>query len=426
MQDRASVGRAKLFFLGLVMAASCKGGCSSCAGMAGTTHIANKVDSATNAVGDAIRSLSTDSDKWRGTLEGLMKKLDPQATLRNEVANLLQDSIGVANAGVLCTSDFIAKRAVQRLRALQRGVPSQTDLDPDVCEVVPPLVEYEHWQKGNSPKIDLYGSDLEDRSLSVWLFEGKEKREVPAGLAHATRFQLTIDLGKKGVNLGPDSTRIKLIRGKDFARAIAEVVVSQPHMPPCETRTIPFHPNALTVVGKKCSIASADDDFNGHGPQVTLDYELSVDKGRRVQGVLDFFAMEAEKDGSSKHDFTCTEGANESTLYAAPDGWKIDKVNGVLKSHRSYYDSDPELQDSIHSAEGPIATWQVGPTAGIEGVRNVRVVVDFAKLEVTEHQDQDCKPSGSKKTPDPAPTPSGQKAPDDGKKHPPEPQPGGH
>src|SRR4051812_5251174 len=109
----------------------------------GVKDVTNTIDSAADktvaVIDEAIRAIQGSSASWQTALQDAQQKLtaDAQATVRNEIANLLQDSIGVANAGIFCTVDFVAQRIIQglgRIKNLVLGKPPPNDLSPSICE----------------------------------------------------------------------------------------------------------------------------------------------------------------------------------------------------------------------------------------------------------------------------------------------------
>lgn len=372
----------------LLLAATASDGCGAISSPL-KEGIENATGQGTSSIDDAIRTLNMDSDKWRSTLEDLVKKLDPKSLLRNEVANLLADSIGVANAGALCSVDYIGERAAKVLEGLVSGHKPPPDLT--VCEVVPAVVEFAHWQQGSSPKVDLYGYDLDDPKLEVWLISGKEKKQVSGVLAHTSHYQSAINLGGKGLKLDEHSSKIKVVRKGHFDDPVTEVAIAQPKTPVCDTKTITIKPNALSV--KPDAIGAGDNEFDGNGPLMHAAYKLSF-KGRKLTARLTLDAIEAkaEPPHPPQDDYTHFRGKQIDSVTTVEKGWKIVSIEGAASSAQKYYAGRSNVEDHVDGGNGPVAEWTFRGDQDGDDLGYTDVTVKMNPIKLVLRQVDDCVP----------------------------------
>jgi hypothetical protein len=309
---------------GLVLAlAPALPGCKGC--LSGVTDpISNVGTQATAVLQDGIDKITTNLSSWQTVLQEMQAKLtaDTQSTLRNEVTNLLQGSIAVANSSLQCDVDFIGHRVIQALRRLLDKATGKTPTDvlqPAVCSDVPTAVDYTAWQQSRVLKADIYGYDFDAGALSLSLLTGSARSDVSSRLTKSSSYSLTVNLGGAPQLFNGQQQKLQVIWKNDFANPLSEIPVVLPVTPLCQTRkvTVPAVP-PLSFTPPKAG--TGDNDFNGNGPAVTTQVSLSL-SGRTALTVTIF--MRARE---TQSDWTEVRGSTTRNIFNAEPGWAIDHV----------------------------------------------------------------------------------------------------
>lgn len=345
-------------------------------------HIDSDVDQALAVVNQGITDLGNNMADWKNILQGMESKLasDAQTSIRNEIANLVSGSIGVANAGIFCSADFIGERLIQALERIKAKLLNQKvseSLSPATCEASPSGIEYEHWQHNGIPKVDLFGYDLE-APLKLQLLDGNHTKDVTFALSRTSHYQVTINLGSNGVPLDASSKKIELLSG---TKLITAIPVIQPVTPVCQTKTVPFKGEPITFTPPH--VGSGDNDFVGHGPKITTRLTLSV-KGDGVDFSLFMDARE------TKSDWTEVSGKKSGTFYTPEHGWKVESVTPDHSEDSFTYSDGDHQPVTRYPGSGPVAYIKyIGDTEG-DDVGRTGETINFKQVDIELVQTTDC------------------------------------
>ncbi len=98
----------------------------------------------------------------------------------------------------------------------------------------------------------------------------------------------------------------------------------------------------------------------------------------------------------TEHDHTTASGQRIFDLYAAPAGWRIDGVAGVMAASVSFKDGGHSDSTFNLGSGGPVSRMVfVGDTNGKEAGTRTKVDVTFNQLQIKETQVADCVPAGA-------------------------------
>ncbi len=362
---------------GLNTGASCLGGLPDAA--------TNAVTDATLSIDNAVSQIQASSSSWQTALTQLEANLskDAQTTLSNEVGTLIQGSIGVANAGIFCTVDFIGVRVIQalgRLKAELLGQAAPSDLSPATCEVAPAAIDFALYQENRIGTVNLYGYDL-DAPMALKLVTGAVTTDVTADITRPSHYQITINLGSNGVKLTAQSQRLDLVATADPTHPVSSIAVVQPVTPVCEVKTLP--PVALAKISfQPPKVGNGDNDFAGHGPAIRATEDLSISAGVVHSSLF----MDAKE---TQGDWTEVEGTRTGIVYSPDPGWSVTTIAGPLHSEYSYTDSN-HTDDVFSPGSGPVDNFDFVGDTGDDDVGRTGVTVTFKPLSVTVTQVGNC------------------------------------
>jgi hypothetical protein len=191
--------------------------------------------------------------------------------------------------------------------------------------------------------LAFYGYDFDAASIQVLLQNGSQYLDVSQHLAKPTHYHMTLDLGRTGVQLSPNSRRF-VLKWKD--QEISSVTISQPPPP------APVPRRKITVKGK---IDIKDDEWfsdeYGHlkideefilspgsrrplqyiecvGGEVRVELELTVQLRRDLISFIDVTAVLFEGTSCSTDD---KEDSKRERIIVPPDGppvhWRYELLN---------------------------------------------------------------------------------------------------
>jgi hypothetical protein len=184
----------------------------------------------------AITTLDENSAEWQQVLKDLENNLisGVQATIRNEITNLITNSIASSGAEFRCNTDFIGKRVQESLQQfVAKLLGGELDFEPVFCASVPPIIPFQEVQENHLPAVIIYGYNLNNLSNFKVLLrnDGGAFRDVTETVQNPTNYVLTINLGINGVPLESISNQLDVTWNGD---TIYTIGISQPH-PPTET-----------------------------------------------------------------------------------------------------------------------------------------------------------------------------------------------
>jgi hypothetical protein len=323
----------------------------------GLENTRNAVQRTTEALSNAIDALQSSSADWQQVLKETESKLtqDSQATVRNEIANVLSRTVAQAGVEFRCDADFINKRVAEDLIAIKaaslgQSIPAPR---PSFCRVVPEVVDRSAVAQ-DVKRLSFYGYNFDHvDQLHVRLVNTDgSTNDVTNSVNHPTPYAMTLSFGATGVQLDDKSLRLELEWNQT---QVATVGVIQPRaaVPVCASKVVPvFAMDSQRTIGPyvppKAGIGDAE--FDGNGPDIVVSVSLAISSQRVAARVF----MDARE---TKADWTEVEGWQDYTLYQAESGWKIDHVNRSTSSSVHY------LQPSSKKSGPPVVhEIAMGPT----------------------------------------------------------------
>jgi hypothetical protein len=358
----------------------------ACKGCLFGDSIDNATAQATAVLQDGIDKITANLSSWQTVLQDMQSKLtkDTQSTLRNEVTNLLQGSIAVANSSLQCDVDFIGHRVIQSLRRLLDKAAGKTPtdlLEPAVCSDVPTAVDYAAWQQSRVPKVDIYGYDFDAGDLSLWLLTGSARTDVSSRLTKSSSYSLTVNLGGTPLLFNGQQQKLQAIWKQNFSNPVSEIPVVLPVTPVCETRkvTIPTVPPISFAPPK---VGGGDNDFDGNGPAITTSISLALSGRTALNATIFMHAKETQSD------WTEVQGSIVRTIFKTDPGWAIDHIITPTSASDSFVASGHAL---ITRNPGPPCESELiqGDTDG-DDVGRTSTTVRFTTIDVWEVQTDHC------------------------------------
>jgi hypothetical protein len=337
------------------------------------------LDRTLSTLDEGINSLTNESADWRAVLQELVAKLteETQATIRNEITNLIQRSVAAVGVEVRCNADFIATRVLQalvkiRAKLLGEAVPES---QPVFCTPVPTIVERSQIPKAHN-HIEFYGYDFDSPTPVQVLLENKAggSIDVSTALDRPTHYLMTLNLGANGVQIPPGQRRF-VIRWKD--KELSSIGILDGIPPICNLTT------------KKVQLGNAefypphtrgDTDFDGNGPRIWVGVRWRLRESRRVDVEISMTAKETQSDYTSVSGLKLLEG-----VYVAGPNEVIEQIVGKQRSSLTppFVDTDHETDDLPQGSSGPALRYSiVGDTDGNEAGSKTKVIVIFNPLEV--------------------------------------------
>jgi hypothetical protein len=341
---------------------------------------------ALNAVNDAIERLTNQSADWQDTLKDLQSKLtdDAQATIRNEVQNVIDRAIGAAGAEFRCNVDFIGtrvKQALLRIRAKLTGAEIDPR-EPVLCIVSPSSIDMSA-PPASRNQVKLFGYDFDAvPALTLALQDNNQSMDATTHLTRQTHYQLTINLGSNGVPLTRTSQKLTL-NWKDAG--VADIPIIQPNPVPCQTSSGFVDSFTRLYVPPH---TGGDKEYWGNGPSVSTTVTL-YNVESHVDAEIQMSASET-REGD-----TTASGSERFTIYTAPPGKKVQFIiGGVVDQFPGYVDTDWEHDFFDRGSGGPVRRYEfVGDTHGNdveEGETGTSVKVTFNRIDFQLIDIGDC------------------------------------
>src|SRR5882757_3049371 len=350
----------------------------------------------TEALSNAIDDLQSSSADWRQVLEDTESKLtqDSQATVRDEIANVLSRTIAQAGVEFRCDADFINKRVAEDLIAIKaaslgQSIPAPR---PSFCRVVPDVVDRSAVPQ-DVKQLSFYGYNFDHvDQLHVRLVNmDGSTNDVTNSVNHPTPYAMTLSFGTTGVRLDDRSLRLELGWNQT---EVASVGVIQPQalVPVCASKVVPiFAVDSRRTIGPFVppKAGMGDAEFDGHGPNIVISVALAI-SSQRVAARVFMDAMETEAD------WTEVEGWQDYTLYQAENGWTIDHVDRSTSSSTHYLQPNfrkkgpPVVHEISTGPSDLVESYQIiGDTHGND-VGRTSVSLRFNPIAVTLTQVANC------------------------------------
>ncbi|MEZ4776196.1 MAG: hypothetical protein R3D00_23685 [Bacteroidia bacterium] len=323
----------------------------------------------------AISTIENNSSAWQSTLENLEKELtsDLQETVKFEVTQLINSSIGALSSNVVCIMDAIPTRAIRTLEDIKIRF-----LGGEASVVIPTLCQ------SNMNSIDLNqnpvtraviqynGYDMDSRYwglYQVFLMKGNDSLDISAKQKFQTEYQFTIDISNMETTLASyDFLQIRF-----NGTVLGGLSIIQKQNTPPVTSTITVTPSLFG--GFIPPHTNGDREYAGHGPKTKVYGYV----GHNDRQAWVYFYMHAQE---TKSDWTTASGySSHHVFYTAPVGKKILNVSGASTGKLFEYTDSNIFDDVISSSWGTFTMVgdSEGDDAGIDtGIKKVTFTQKFA------------------------------------------------
>jgi len=335
---------------------------------------------------DGINRLTDESTSWQSVLEETRDNLIAagQSTLANEVSNILNQAIHATGAEGRCDVDFIRIRVRQDLIRLKAEWNHQS-IDPPspyICAPVPSAIDM-NLDPARRTKVDFYGFDFNASSkpTAVLKSSGGGTTDVSQHLSVSAPYQMVLNLGGTGVPLTSSSNVVVISwKGQD----ISQIPVIQPALPICDIKI--ESTNKQYVIGPYIPPHTRGDrEFAGNGPRVSSMIRLSSPDHFRVIATVTMQAVETHSD------WTTAYGTQTFSIYTAPDGYKILRINGPTSVTHAYLDDN--IKPDFFQPGLPVRQLEyMGDTEGDDAGYDTGVTVTIAPFEVVLQRYLGCIP----------------------------------
>jgi len=364
--------------------------CVSCDLSSLWPHASSIVEQTATALNDAIAALQSESADWQQVLKDLEKKLtaDAQATIRNEIDQLVSRTVAHAGVEFRCDADFIRHRVREDLVAIKARllgalVPPKR---PALCQVVPETIDASIVPQ-QLKFLGFYGYnfDFADRLRARILNADASAIDVTGKLDRPTPYAMTLAFGGSGVQLDARNQRV-VLEWNDLQ--VSSVAIIQPQAAPpavCASKVVPvFAREADRDIGWFIPPrVHGDAEFAGHGPDVRASVTLTVTPTLLLARVY----MDAKEIAGD----TEAEGWHDFSLLRAESGWRIDRVEGATNSSVHYVDSNTDPDFRKMGPADLIERYEfIGDTSGDEAGTRTGVMLHFNQVFVTESQITNC------------------------------------
>lgn len=274
----------------------------------------------------AIEALQIESNDWEAVVRGIQAEVPK--TIRNELTNLLNDTIAFAGAETRCNFDFAGKRVLSRLIEIRNNVADASGIARlpaeawiGICQVIPNRIDMA-LSVDRRNNLEIWGYDFDQPAIDVFVETTGGSRAATQFMARTSPYLLTVNLtDANGANLGLNDDKI-LVKVGD--KTFAEINVLQ-H----ESRTLLQH---REVASNNLSCSAVCD-------QAGL---VALSSGSSTGGQLgfqDFFLCSFPAGGSS-------QGQRAGVSYSSLDG----KTSACLASWGA--DGRSESSTQFHCACG--------------------------------------------------------------------------
>ena len=346
--------------------------------------LSNSIDRAVDVLDDGILELGNASTNWQIVLQDILSQLtdDAQATIRNEITELVDRSIIGIGVEARCGADFLRSRVRQDLIRIKTDIIGGTppDKEPVFCHVLP---------KGgvdvaDVPRpvdvVEIFGYDFDTDLLKVILVNDTTEVDVTRHLSKPTHYNMDLNLSGNGVQFTPGSNRF-IISWQ--GRNLYSIAIKQSGPPPCETKEAFIRAAPLTEFIPPRT--RGDSEFDGHGPRVRISVELL----NRLTHIDALITMTAEETSS---DWTTASGAQIQNVYPAPPNFRIENFVSAPSHFVEYIDTDHAVDEKYGSPGGPVLKYEIVGDSGSGQDAGFRtgVIVTMRQVPVNLKQVGNC------------------------------------
>lgn len=341
----------------------------------------SSIDRTLRVLDNGIARMDNESADWQGILTDMTSQLteDAQSTIRNEITQLMQESVEAISSNIKCIIDMTRSRLLGdllRIRADLVGT-EPPPIKPNICTAIPTAIDM-GLPVNELNKLELYGFDLSsENGIRVFLINSDRTLEVTEYVDYPTHYMMTLNLGGMGVPIKENSQRIQINWNDD---ELSTVGIIQPHTPVCEIKTDQKQtPAAITYMPLQ---VAGDAEFGGHGPFVYVYVEL-LNQGTSIQAAVEMWAQETKSNWSTAY------GTEFKDLIIPEQGWKIYSIDSPASDYIEYIDSnhDPD----IFNGGGPVEIFTItGDGDGSDIGYHTKVDLTFNEILYSVIQTGDC------------------------------------
>ncbi len=333
---------------------------------------------------DAIAKIGQQSESWEATLENLSNQLtdEAQSTIRNEVQNLLKNTIQAAGEEISCRSEFYGKRMQEELGRLKAKLLNKPlpEKQPIVCTTHPEIIKLDE-EPNNRSQIKFSGYNFDNHSsLKLFLLTGSQLVDVTAHLHRTSNYSMIANLSGSGIILNDNMKEIRLYysNGNYYSVPIAPRII-----PDCQVKLY-THP-ARDVIDFVPPHKSGDKDFWGNGPEIYTAVTIFIEDNIVKAEIL----MTAQE---TKNGDTRAEGRGIFTIYTPEPNWIIQKITtDTFTEHRYIHSTWDPYPVNTGSGELVNRFEFVGDVWGEESGTKTKVRVIFNPIKVELKEIGNCR-----------------------------------
>lgn len=287
----------------------------------------------------ALSDLDRNSSEWQSVLLKLAEDLpeDVSKTIKKDIQQLANNTIGIAGVEVKCTVDFFRSRVKQDLQNIKAAILGgvQSNMKPEFCTLNIPNINL------NDEKLDdnifLYGYDFysigtNKERISAYLLSanGRETKISNNRIGINTNYQMTLNISGLAKTLYEQKSVKIFLKFNDSKANLPEIIVNKwiPKIRTIEGYQVrggssEFRPPNRNIPSRQYTI-SGDRDFDtgGNDPtKVKLNTQVKIN-GSKIEARTYLYARE------SKGDHTRLSGWSEWwTLYEAPNNYIVNSFS---------------------------------------------------------------------------------------------------
>lgn len=347
--------------------------------------VIDSVDNAVAVLDEGIEKITLESQSWQNTLDEVLAQLPETVhNTKEEVSQLLNESIGAASSNVICVIDAIPSRVIRGLeiakaRLLGQALPVVV---PTVCQTGLSVIDLNLPEIARR-KIVINGYDFQNGDLLQLQLRKNDGTTTPLAnrLSKQSNYQYTINIADMDATLASYDFLVLLFEDKLISEfSIIKVIEPEP-----EIFTLSFIPS---IPAKLCpSHIGGDREFDGNGPRVQTNAQIFIVNQKEIHVRVFLNAKETQSDW--------TEAEGEWTYKIFPtlvapapsNTYKITRILSSASSSASYTDNDHSV-DIPSVSGGLVSRFEcIGDTGGNDvgncnGNDDVNVTVIFNQVRI--------------------------------------------
>ncbi len=318
---------------------------------------------------EAITSIQNAPSDWQYVLENLEKEFvhDIQATIRNDVQQLLNNSIGAATTNVVCILDAIPTRIIRTLENIKvkflGGDPPK--VTPTICQTTMNVIDLSALADTRK-EIVFFGYDMVEKTSfeAILMGQNGNSMNLVNSIYFQSNYQFTIDISGLSDNLLASYNYIAVLFDEVEISAIS---IQKDNSTP-EIQTIKIVPTKFSYTPPH---KGGDADYNGHGPDINIGVRFFY-TDKQVYLYVWMSARETQSDWTDVYGWS-----GQHIVYNAPIGWHIKGIEGPIN-----FDNIIDITDNGHDDHIINKTLGqftiVGDTSGDEAGTETSVDINFS------------------------------------------------